>query len=554
MLAAENGAISGAKVGGMADVIRDLPAALLAQDVVLDVIMPSYGFLARSVNACQLAEFQVIFTGRVHRATLLRAPNPQVLGAQFYFIELPDSAEWQKKQIYSEGTADRPFAEDADKFALFCLCVATALKEQLLPLPEIVHLHDWHSGMFALLSRFDSEFSALKSLRCVYTIHNLAIQGIRPLRDESSSMAAWFPELLQQLSEEQRKQIVDPRYPHCINPMRVGINLSDTVHLVSPTYAQEVLKPSAHDAGFFGGEGLEADLLIKKEMGALVGILNGCVYDEGADNVSHSAEQAELITAAKNDLMTKNRTGWQDLLSKMESALLKWQANKQWVASCDLIALTRINAMWRESFSNTGMHISPKRLVTSVGRLTDQKVLILRQKIENTHGQSMTVLESILQVLATQQPDGVFILLGSGDSAIADEFRAIAANHAHFIFLNGYDEAVSDALYQMGELFLMPSSFEPCGISQMLAMKAGQICLVHGVGGLKDTVIDNETGYQFSGSSLTEQGENLLLRFSAAIEDMDSDKWLRIQRQASLQRFDWASSAVKYKRELYCFE
>jgi starch synthase len=541
MLAAENGAISGAKVGGMADVIRDLPSALLAQGVVLDVIMPSYGFLADSVNASKLAEFQVMFAGRVRHVELLRAPHPEVSGALIYFIELSDEKSGLKKQqIYSQGSADRPFAEDADKFALFCLCVATALKDQLLPMPYLVHLHDWHSAMFAMLSRFDKQFSALESLPCVYTIHNLAIQGIRPLREESSSLSAWFPKLLEQLSDEQLKLIIDPRYPHCINPMRVGINLSNTVHLVSPTYAEEVLKPSNHDAGFFGGEGLEDDLKVKRDSGCLLGILNGCVYDD--------------LLPAVNEVVENKSDNWLNLLSKMELALLKWQADKPWVASGDLIALTRIAGLWRQSYHAINSPSVPSMLITSVGRLTDQKVLILRQKIMAKNGQSITVLESILQSLAQQQPDGLFILLGSGDVCIADEFKAVAAKHTNFVFLNGYDEAVSQALYDRGDLFLMPSSFEPCGISQMLSMKAGQICLVNGVGGLKDTVVDNKTGYLFTGETLVGQAENVLARFSDALVDFKGDKWNSMQRLASQQRFDWPSSAVEYKRQLYCLD
>ncbi len=148
----------------------------------------------------------------------------------------------------------------------------------------------------------------------------------------------------------------------------------------------------------------------------------------------------------------------------------------------------------------------------------------------------------------------MFILLGSGDEAIADEFRTVAAKYSNFIFLNGYDELTSKLLYESGDLFLMPSSFEPCGISQMLAMREGQLCLVHGVGGLNDTVIDNQSGYCFFGESLVEQATNLLQRFCDALDDFNGEKWMAMEGVASQKRFDWASSAIKYKHELYLFE
>ena len=604
MLAAENGSIPRAKVGGMADVIRDLPAALAQQDVIADVIMPSYGFLAASVNAIKLAEFRVTFSGSRQSVSLLSIPHPDVEGAVIYFIDIQDGVFSGKPQeIYSQGSDERPFAEDANKFALFCLCVATVINEQLLPMPDLIHLHDWHSAMFALLSQYDENFQNLSTIPCVYTIHNLAIQGIRPLRDDSSSLSAWFPSLLEKLSSAQLESLIAPRYRHCINPMRVGINLCAKVHLVSPTYADEVLKPSDHDAGFFGGEGLEADLQRKQDSGALVGILNACVYDELADEASVAQSVKESQGRAKASVRDKLRDkgvsgaaarkrantpelgnkqaqpravqgideqvdSWLGLLERMESALLRWQGDKQWVAGCDLIALTRIAGLWRRVWLSKDTHISklqsadepsrnkhkgPSMLVTSVGRLTDQKVLILRQRVLLANGQRVSVLESILQALAQAHPEGVFILLGSGDAEIAREFSGIAARYANFIFLNGYDEAVSDALYRNGDLFMMPSSFEPCGISQMLAMKAGQICLVHGVGGLRDTVADNETGYLFFGDSLAGQAESLLERFSDILGEYNSDKWQNMERLTRQQRFDWASSALKYKQALYGF-
>ena len=99
----------------------------------------------------------------------------------------------------------------------------------------------------------------------------------------------------------------------------------------------------------------------------------------------------------------------------------------------------------------------------------------------------------------------------------------------------------------------MPSSFEPCGISQMLAMRAGQPCLVHGVGGLRDTVKNNNNGFVFSGKSLTEQAIHMLescktiLKLNAA----DPEQWQKISRQAAKERFLWSDVAKEYISSLY---
>lgn len=532
MVAAENGALEGAKVGGMADVIRDLPEALAGVDICADVIMPSYGFLAsQSNNAQDLGEFEVSFGGRTEKVRLFVIPHPKVKGANIYLLE---DELWLSTpgRIYSQGSAERPFADDATKFAFLSVCVAQALVTSRIPMPTVLHLHDWHAGFLAMLRAFVPEFSALKSIACVYSIHNLALQGTRPLSHDSSSLAAWFPELFASLQSEQKQAIVDPRYPHCINPMRIGIVLSDKVHLVSPTYAKEVLLPSDPKAGFFGGEGLEQDLQKKTEQGRVFGILNGCTYPD----IKQAKAIAQSLTRIQEDEFKK-------LLATIEAALVSWQGNKTQVSAVDMMAFVRIQAHWRQA----SLGRVPDLLLTSVGRLTDQKVLILRHLLPS----GLSVLETLLQALQQTQPNALFILLGSGDVNIAAFFQTLAAKYTNFLFLQGYHEALSECLYQFGDLFVMPSSFEPCGISQMLAMRAGQPCLVHGVGGLKDTVRDGVDGFVFNGNSLTAQGEAFLQRFTEAMASFERGDWPAIRVEAIAQRFDWHSVAQVYRDQLY---
>ncbi|WP_309147281.1 glycogen/starch synthase [Shewanella marisflavi] len=89
MVAAENGALKGAKVGGMADVIRDLPAALYPLGVCSDVIMPSYGFLHRQQGAEFLGELVVNFYGEPHWLGLYRAVHPSLPEVNLYLLDHP---------------------------------------------------------------------------------------------------------------------------------------------------------------------------------------------------------------------------------------------------------------------------------------------------------------------------------------------------------------------------------------------------------------------------------------------------------------------------------
>ncbi|WP_228729875.1 glycogen synthase [Shewanella avicenniae] len=518
MLAAENAALKGAKVGGMADVIRDLPGALAKNGVTAHIVMPDYGFLAREQQAEYVCEFPVHFDSGHYLMKLYRMPNPLQQGALIYLLAhqmfvSPGHA------IYTQDAPGRPFATDAGKFALYCTAVATALCAGFIPMPQRLHLHDWHCGFFTMLRHYITEYKALQDVPVVLSIHNLAMQGIRPLRGDISSLEAWFPELLR-LQHHLLNSVIDPRYPDCVNPLRAAITLSDAVHLVSPGYAEEVLQPSQHEQGFFGGEGLELDLQYIQRKGKLYGILNGCEYAE------------QRVTEVQRD-KTKRK-----LVSLANEALLYKLGFSETVHPSELIAQIRLFQQRR-----------PKGfLMTSVGRLTDQKVLLLRQP-----WQGRIVLDAVLKRLKQWDEKARFWLLGSGDDAIARQFSEVAARHDNFLFINGYHEELSTALYQCGDLFLMPSSFEPCGISQMLALRAAQPCLVHSVGGLRDTVVDGKNGFTFGGENLQAQAAELLDTLDRALALYGAEAWQSMVENAGSCRFEWQASAERYVNELYGF-
>jgi starch synthase len=108
-------------------------------------------------------------------------------------------------------------------------------------------------------------------------------------------------------------------------------------------------------------------------------------------------------------------------------------------------------------------------------------------------------------------------------------------------------------MYNSGDLFLMPSSFEPCGISQMLAMRAGQPCLAHSVGGLSDTITDNKNGFTFNGDNPLQQAENMLSRFQSvlAIKQKSPKSWTKISTNAFKSRHLWSDVAHDYLKCLY---
>ena len=536
MVAAENDAIKGAKVGGMADVVRDAPLALAEQGHQVSVIIPDYADYVNCYPAKQLATFSLPFAGNIEQVTLTElfidgcddvakqgesAKTKQGLVRQFVISHDIFTAQGLGR-VYLDDVNERPFAADASKYALFNAAVVEALLQNHIERPDVLHLHDWHSALVTVLLAYAERYQTLNSLCTVYTVHNLALQGIRPLQGDDSSLEHWFPAL-----SYDGQVISDPRYPHCINPMRAAINLADKVHLVSPSYAQEVLLSSNADQGIYGGEGLEVDLQNAKQEKRLFGILNGCQYKSDA---------------CVSNKQTRN---FSQLLNTAQHELLIWLSRSAQLSSSHYLANEKIkNWLSKSEFSGP--------LITSVGRLTDQKMLLLRKSSVNfDNANKRSLLADLLNKLADS--NGRMIILGSGDSSIADEFTRLMAEHENFLFLNGYAQESSDNLYQMGDLFLMPSSFEPCGISQMLALRAGQPCLVHAVGGLKDTIKHLENGFCFSGNNFAEQQTQLIEVFEQALAlfTEKSKRWKSIVACAKQSHFSWQESVAAYVRDLY---
>jgi starch synthase len=87
----------------------------------------------------------------------------------------------------------------------------------------------------------------------------------------------------------------------------------------------------------------------------------------------------------------------------------------------------------------------------------------------------------------------------------------------------------------------------------MLAMRAGQLCVVHGVGGLKDTVSDNSNGFVFDGLTSRAQADNFVCKVAQALElrKSSAERWRQMRQAAATMRFDWNASAAAYEGELY---
>ena len=189
MLAAENGALPQGKVGGMGDVIRDLPRALAALGHDVTVLTPAYGMWSTLPGSTPVQSLSVPFGGKTEDVECFAIDSGQE-GLSYVVVEHALFSPCGIGRVYIDDGNAAPFHEDASKFAFFS---ATGAAFALETIPDVVHLHDWHTGLYLALRALDARFEQLKSVRTVFTIHNLALQGQRPWADNESAWHSWFP-------------------------------------------------------------------------------------------------------------------------------------------------------------------------------------------------------------------------------------------------------------------------------------------------------------------------------------------------------------------------
>ncbi|WP_373790616.1 glycogen synthase, partial [Jeotgalibaca porci] len=175
-------------------------------------------------------------------------------------------------------------------------------------------------------------------------------------------------------------------------------------------------------------------------------------------------------------------------------------------------------------------------LIGAVSRLTGQKGFHL-------------IEEKIHELMATR--DVQIVILGTGDAEFENAFRNMEQMYPDKCrAIIDFDVTLAQHIYAGSDMFLMPSAFEPCGLSQMISMRYGTIPIVHEIGGLKDTVIPyNEitgegTGFSFWGFNST----NLLATISRALDVYEDqpEEWQQLMSQGMDSDFSWAQPAKEY--------
>lgn len=271
------------------------------------------------------------------------------------------------------------------------------------------------------------------------------------------------------------------------NFMKGAIECSNAVNTVSPTYAKEILDP-------FYSYGLES--ILHERAFKISGILNGLdteLYDPSKDSALF---QNYDITTAEGKLENKKQI-------------------------CSMLDLN-----YRED----------RPLISIVSRLTTQKGLDL----------VLQVAEELLSA------DIQLVVLGSGEWRFESALKNLEARYgAKLKVIIQFSKDIASQLYAASDIFLMPSRFEPCGLSQMIAMRYGSVPVVRETGGLKDSVKQFDpqsgkgTGFVFKNYNANE----MLSTIWKAVDTYYNDKnaWNTIVNNAMSAKLDWSASAKEYK-------
>lgn len=364
----------------------------------------------------------------------------------------------------------------------FCaFSVAATAYIQQLESVDIVHIHDWHVGLIAGLLKSHAIRTGKPSPTCILTIHNFAYQG------ECSTQILASSDILAPCLQAYQMQ----HSPQSSVLLQGAVTHADHITTVSPSYAREILQNHSSK---------DVDQAIKNKSQVFSGILNGI-------------DQQVWNPATDSALKTNYDSS---LLNQPQEFLAKKRENKTHLYE--------------------RLHISAPK---------EQPCLCVISRLEEQKG--LTFMK--LAILHAMEHGYTFVLIGtSGNPNIQQQFVNIQTSVAHspnIRLVLSYDETLARLLYAAADMICIPSLFEPCGLTQLIAMRYGTVPIVRATGGLADTVKPLVQGFTFSQIKTHKEFYNTL-SLALHVYQQNPEWWFQLIKNGMHASFDAASMADRY--------
>jgi starch synthase len=457
------------KTGGLADVSGAMPRALANHGVRVTLVTPRYASIdpAKHSLARRLRQLSVPVGADTVEVGVYEGNLPGS-HVKVYLLDHPPS--FDRPHPYGEDGQDYP--DNPRRFALLCRGALEVMRD-MGGWPDIVHAFDWQGALAPLMVK-RGWFPGTPRTGCVFTVHNLAFQGVYP------------PTFVDELGLGQ-----DLFHPEGIefygnlNLLKAGIVFADRITTVSPKYAREIQTAE-------NGCGLEG--LLRGRTNRLTGILNGVDYD---------------LWDPRRDPSLPKPFGPDDLAGK---------------------------PVCKEALQKAfGLPTRPAvPLIGAISRLTEQK--------------GFDLVAGIAEELANF--DVQLAILGAGAKDLETRLGDVARRFPNKLAVRiAFDDRLAHLVEAGSDMFLIPSRFEPCGLTQMYSLRYGTIPLVRAVGGLDDTIVDYDprsrtgNGFKFEEYS----GAALLATIRRALNAFgNTDAWREMVRRGMRLDYSWDTAGRRY--------
>ncbi|MEQ8155700.1 MAG: glycogen synthase GlgA [Clostridiaceae bacterium] len=455
-----------AKTGGLGDVAGALPKDLKKLGVDIRVIMPYYKSI-KDKYYDKLKFVKWFMVPVAWRTSYCGIYEYELDGVKYYFID--NEQYFGRDGLYG-------YFDEAERFGFFSRAVLQTMKEIDFQ-ADIIHANDWQTGMIPVLLKLEYVADPFyRSMKTVYSIHNLLYRGM------------FDPHILQSIFGYNMIPFENGslEFYGAVSYMKGGINYSDRISTVSPSYAAEIQTPSY-------GEGLDG--LLRSRSNVLSGILNGIDYEAYNPETDKYIFKNYSIDTLEDKYVNKE---------KLQKEL--------------------------------GLPVDKDiPIIAIVSRLTNQKGINLVAEISDT------LLQKDVQFVILGTGDYFY-----EEHFKNLKYRYHNKVSANIRFSND----LAHKIYAGSDMFLMPSLFEPCGLGQLIALRYGTVPIVRETGGLKDTVIPyNEcTGEGDGFSFMNYSSWELMNTIEYALKCYKDKKvWNKIIESAMKKENSWIKSAETYK-------